>query len=328
MKKLPASIIFVIFLIVFIPYPATGQRVVEEIVAIVNEDIITLSEYKHQFDLAVQQLRAQQISSEDYAKAYKMIQQQLLDSMITDLLLLQQAKEKNINVKDHLKSIIENIKKENNLASDEDLKRALAQQGMPYELWVKQYEDMLLKQAVVFSEIEKSIVLSDSEIINYYKQNRAEFTVPTEYTLKAVYLSELNWRGEYLENRKIEISQRIERGDKIEDVAADLSDPPLHDLKGELGTLSESELDPDLREAVKKLSPGKISPWVKAKGGWYVLKLDDKKDSYVKTFEDARKEIEEKLYSERHAARTEEFIKKLRQRSYIKILKPDPYNDF
>lgn len=307
-----------------LPGPARGQRVVEEIVAIVNDEIITLSDYRREFEIAVQQLRSQQLSSEDYGKYYEAIKKQLLDSIITDMLLMQQAKEKNINVKEQLKTIVENIKKENNIQSDEDLRRALAQQGMSYEAWTKQYEDMLLKQAVIFSEIESKIALTDAEVIDYYKKNREEFRVPTEYKLRAVYLSELEWHGEQLENRKKQISDRLAAQESLADVAGELSDPPLREAKGDLGEVAETALDPELREPIKKLQVGEVSPWIKAKTGWYLIQLEDKKDSFVKPFEEAKAVIEEKIFAGRRQAKTEEYLKNLKARSYIKILNPNP----
>jgi len=307
-----------------LPGPARGQRVVEEIVAIVNDEIVTLSDYRREFEIAVQQLKSQQLSSQDYNKYYEAIKKQLLDSIITDMLLMQQAKEKNINVKEQLKTIVENIKKENNIQSDEDLKRALAQQGMSYEAWTKQYEEMLLKQAVIFSEIESKIALTDAEVIDYYKKNQEEFRVPTEYKLRAVYLSGLEWHGEALENRKKEISDRLAAKESLADVAGELSDPPLREAKGDLGEVAETALDPELREPIMKLKVGEVSPWIKAKTGWYLIQLEEKKDSFVKPFEQVKAAIEEKIFNSRRQAKTEEFLKSLKARSYIKILNPNP----
>ena len=316
--------VLVMAAVLLIGIQASAQRVVEEIVAIVNDEVITLSDYKGEFNLRLQQLKAQQLSSEDYDKNYQMVREQLLDTLIVDKLLLQQAKTSNINVTDQLKSVIENIKKENNLASDDDLRQALGQQGMDYEAWKKQYEQMLLKQAVVYTEVDRNIVLNDSEIIDYYKKNPEISTVPASYKLRAVYLSEENWKGDALTARMKEISDRIKQGLSLTDAAAELSDAPLKDAKGELGTLQETEMDPDLHEAVKKLPTGGISAWTKAKTGWYLLLVEEKKDSRRLTFEESRKAIEEKIFGERRQVKLEAFIKDIRVRNFVKVLIPNP----
>ena len=128
---------------------AGGQEVVEEIVALVNDDIITLSEYRAQFEMTVAQLRSAQLPPEQYDKQYAMIKKELLESMITEMLLLQKAKELGLNVGEQIKGMIQKIKEENNLASDADLRRAVEQQGMPYETWLRQYEEGMMRQGVL-----------------------------------------------------------------------------------------------------------------------------------------------------------------------------------
>ncbi|MEN6311979.1 MAG: SurA N-terminal domain-containing protein, partial [Acidobacteriota bacterium] len=216
---------------------SAAPQAVEEIVAIVNEDIITLSEYKQQFEGQIQQLKGQNLSQDAYNKQYDFLKKELLNTMITDLLLLQQAKEKNLNVNEELKNNIENIKKENNLTSDEDLRRAVQQTGMTYEQWVNQYRDFLLKQMIMMSEVYRSIVLDDSEVVRYYKQHPDEFTVPTEYKLHAVYLTAENRTPEALEALKAEIGAKLKAGADFAETAAALADPPMKEAKGDLGTL-------------------------------------------------------------------------------------------
>ena len=322
MKKM--SLFLVLATVLISAGNSAAQRVVEEIVAIVNDEVITLSEYKREFELSLQQLRAAELSPEEYDKNYRMLKEQLLESMITDKLLLQAAKAADININDQLKTVLDNIKKENNLSSDDDLRRALAQQGIGYEVWIKQYEQLLLKQAVIFTEVERSISMNDSEIIDYYKKHPDEFTVPNEYKLRAVYLSEDNWRGNDLETRKMEISDRIKDGLSLAEAAAEFSDPPLKEAKGELGTLLETDMDKELLQAVAGLEPGTLSSWVKVKTGWYLIQLEEKKNSYRRSFEDSRKDIEEKIYGEKRQKKMEEFLNNLKAKNFVKILKPDP----
>lgn len=92
-----------------------GQEVVDEIVAIVNDDVITLSQYKREYEMRVQDLRAQasraKAKDEDLDKALEQLKTGLMDLLITNLLVLQQAKEKNLNVADDVKKYIETLKK-------------------------------------------------------------------------------------------------------------------------------------------------------------------------------------------------------------------------
>jgi len=301
-----------------------GQEVVEEIVAVVNDDIITLSDYRSQFDLAVGQLRAAKMPLEDYDKQYATLKKELLTLMITELLLLQKARELNLNVADQVKAMIEKIKTDNNMTSDADLRRAVEQQGMPFETWLKQYEEGMLRQAVVYTEVERAIVLEDSEVVQYYKKNPAEFTTATEYKLHAVYFAAEGRTPEECETLKAAVDAKLKAGAAFADVAGELSDPPMKESKGDLGTFKAGELDKSLESAVEKLKTGDVGAWVNNKNGWYLINLVEKKDSFLRPFEDARKEVEEKIYNVKRAEKGDAYIKTLRERSYVRILKPEP----
>jgi peptidyl-prolyl cis-trans isomerase SurA len=303
---------------------AAAPQVVEEIVAVVNDDIITLSQYKQEYEIQIQQLKAQNLPAEEYDKQYRLLKSELLNAMITQTLVLQQAKEKNLNVAEELKNNIAAIKKENNFTSDEDLRRAIQQQGISYEQWLKQYEETLLKGMVMVSEVYRSIVLDESEVVQYYKQHPQEFTVPTEYKLRAIYLATEGRTPEALASLKAEIDGKLKAGGAFPDVAAALSDSPMKEAKGDLGTSKKGELDKTLEEAVDKLKAGDISPWVAAKNGSYLLKVEERRDTYLRTFDDSRAEVQEKLLAGKRQQKTEEYITALKDKSYIKILKANP----
>ena len=301
-----------------------GQEVVEEIVALVNDDIITLTEYREMFNLRLNEIKAAQLSSEDYDKAYAELKKGLLDYMITDLLLLQKAKELGLNVQEQMKSYLQNIMKENNIASEADLRRAVEQQGLSYEAFLKNYEEGMMRSGVIYTEVERSIVLEDAEIVQYYKKNPAEFTTPTEYKLNAIYLAAETHPGEAADPVKAAIEAKLKAGASFADTAAELSDPPMKEAKGDLGSFKEGELDRTLESAVEKLKAGETSAWVSTKNGWYLLQLAEKKPSALLPFDEARRQVEDKLYNEKRAVKSQEYIKTLRERSYVKILRPDP----
>jgi len=311
--------------LLFAAAPAvSGQEVVEEIVAVVNDDIITLSEFRMQYGLAESTLRAQQMPQEQFDQQSALLKREFLNSMITELLLLQKAKELGLNVQEQVKATIENLKKEYALASDADLRRAIEQQGTPYDVWIKQLEDNILRNGVLYTEVDRSIVLEDPEVVQYYKKNPAEFTTLTEYKLNAIYVAGDNRAAEEVEALKAAIDAKLKGGASFADTAAELSDPPLKDAKGDLGSFKAGELEAALEEPVGKLKAGETSPWVSNKNAWYLLQLVEKKDSFLRPFEDARREVEDKLFNGKRAVKTEAFIKTLREKSYVKIVNPDP----
>ena len=304
---------------------AFGQ-VVEEIVAIVNDDIITLSEFKEYHDSVYQMMRSQ-LQGEEFDAQYERARKDMLDTMITDLLLLQMAKKNQYNVGEEVKNYIEKLKRDNNIESDAQFRQALLQQGIPYEQFLKQIEENLLRQILVSQEVDRSIVVDETEGVNYYKLNEAEFIEPDEYKLRAIYLSVETRTAEELEARKTEIDDRVNSGQDFALLASTLGDSPLAENQGDLGFIKKGELDKALEEAVVNLKVGDLAPWVQAKNGWYRLKLEEKKDSRLKPYDEVKKDIWEKLFVQKKTKKLEEFLKDLRSKNYIKILKPNPLEE-
>jgi len=288
-------------------FSLVSADVVEEIVAIVNGEVITLSDYREQFNSTVQMLR-QQLSGESYFKEYERLRTNLLDIMITDLLLLQKAKEQGLNVKEQVKGTIAQIKTQNNIESDADLVRAMDAQGVNYDQWVKQLEENYLRQAVIYTEVDRTIVLDDAEIVKYYKQHQSEFVIPPEYRIKAIYLSSTNNTVSDLETKRAEISDKLKKGQSFEDLVQEYSEGPKEN-GGDLGFFKKGELDQAIEQGVEKLKIEEISDWIQAKNGWYLIKLEEKKESHQQTFDEARQDIENKLFNDIRAKKIEEYVK-------------------
>ncbi|MEW5899843.1 MAG: peptidyl-prolyl cis-trans isomerase [Acidobacteriota bacterium] len=324
MKKRTARLVFLSAFLAAAGLSA-GQ-VIEEIVAIVNDDVITLSQYRQYYDSVYRMYRAQ-FQGEEFEKQLAKVKPELLNKMITDLLLLQAAKQKQLNVNEWVKAYIENIKKENNIETDQQFRQALLQQGMDYEQFLKEVEENALQQAVIANEVERSIVVDESEVVNYYKLHQSEYIEPEEFKLRAVYLSTELRSPEELQAKKQEVEARVKAGAEFAAVAGELADSPLKENQGDLGYIPKGQLDKVLEQAVVKLKAGEVAAWVEGKNGWYLLKLEEKKESRLKPYDEVKEEIGKKLFGEKRDKKLTEFLKDLRAKNYVKILKPDPLGD-
>jgi len=303
-----------------------AQQVIEEIVAIVNDEAITLSAFRRDYEERLQAAQSQ-LKGEELDKAVALIKKNLLDEMITDMLLLQMARAQNFNVTDRVKMAVENIKKANNIDTDDDFKRALAQQGYEVDAWLKVMEERIMRDAVLSNEVGRKIVIDDAEIVDYYKKHQSEFVVPEEYQLQAVYLKIEGVDEAAIDTRKKEIDAKLKSGTAFPAVAESDSDEPLKEAKGDLGSFKKAELDKTLLAAVEKLTKGEVSSWVQTKNGWYLLRLADKKDSRLLPFDEARGPITEKVGGEKQAVEIQKFLTGVKKTNFIKILKPNPLDD-
>ncbi len=300
-----------------------GQEVVEEIVAIVNDDIITLSQYKAEHD-AVYRMLTEEYQGEAFERAYAQVKATLFDNIITSLLLLQEARKMDLQVEEELKMQLENVKKENNLGSDEELIRAIQQQGMTFEGFKKQLRERILREGIIYQQVMGSIVIDDAEIVNYHKLHPEEFTEVPEYKLRGIYISAELKSEEEVEAKKREISEKLASGEEFAALAGEYTEDSTKEKQGDMGRYKKGQLEKSLEQAVEKLKEGEVAPWLKVINGWYLLRLDEKKESRLKTFEESRDEIQRKLFNEKRENKTEEFLRDLREKSYIKILKPNP----
>jgi peptidyl-prolyl cis-trans isomerase SurA len=314
---------FFIGLILWLSLMASAQEVIEAIVAIVNDDYISLSEYKERHDLYYQILRSQ-LQGEEFDRQYKEIKKNLMDMMITDLLLLQEAQNMGLDVSAQVQEQIERFKEQNGFDSDDELIHALNQQGISFEDWRQDMEDNVLRQSVLFSEVGRSIVVDDSELVGYYNQNREQFRQPEEYTLKAIYVSSESRTKEEIEGIKKEIDAKIDAGEDMSVLASEYGEGPEKDVQGNLGSFKKGDLAPNLEQAVIGLEVGEISSWIQMPGGWYLLRLEERKESRIPAFEEIRETIEQTLYEEKNDVEVNKYLKELKKRSFIKILIPDP----
>jgi len=319
--------ILILFLVLFSISFLFGQDVVDAIVAIVNDDIITISDYMIEHDSIYNLLRSQ-FQGEEFTKQYEKQKEGLLESMITERLLLQEAVRQDIrstaDIDGQIRNTVDGIKKQYNIESDEQFKRLMAQQGMDYDTWIAQQEKNILQQALIFSEVGRSIAIDETDVVNYYDLHPEEFTTLPTYKLKGIYISSEDKSEQEAQAKMEEVNEKLAAGEDLESLAGQYSEGPEKESQGDIGTYKKGEMDKTLEQAVANLEEGSLSSWVKIPSGWFLLKLDEKTESRLRPFEEVKKDIENRLFMQEQQVKIQAYIKDLKKRSYIKILIPDP----
>ncbi len=304
-----------------------GQEVVDAIVAIVNDDIITISDYITEHDTIYELLRSQ-LQGEEFTKQYEAEKAGLMERLITERLLLQEAERLDIrstaDIDGQIKNIVDNIKKQYNIGSDEDFKRMMGQQGIDYDSWIVQQEKNILQQALIFSQVGRSIAIDETDVVNYYDLHPEEFTVLPTYKLRGIYISSEGKSEEEIQAKKEEIDGKIAAGEELEDLAGEYSEGPEKESQGDIGTYKKGDMDKNLERAVENLEERDLTSWIEIPTGWFLLKLEKKTESQLRAFEEVKKQIENQLFMQEQQVRIQDYIKDLKKRSFIKILIPDP----
>ncbi len=298
--------------------PAQTETV-ERIYAVVNDQIITYSEMKNS-ELQLTNMLRQQHEGEELTKEIEKMKSTLLDNLINQKLLLSKAKAKNYDLNYQVESVIKEIKTQNNIASDDELRRALTEQGIDYETWRLQISQGQMQQQLIYEEIGSKISIDNTEIMGYYREHLPQFTVPLTLTLDAIYI-QLSLEPAVLAERKAEIDLALEQGQAFSDVAEKFSQLPAEENKARLGTFKSGELDPVLEDQAKLLTTvGSVSTWIETQTGWYRLSLVERVEEHLKEYKDVRGMIENILKAEIQEEKLKTYIEDLKRSSYIRII--------
>jgi peptidyl-prolyl cis-trans isomerase SurA len=295
-----------------------AAETVEEIYAVVNDEVITGSELKKFASEMLRSLQSQ-LEGEKLAEATREMKKDLLNKFIEQKLLLSKIKEKNYNVDSDVEMIIQDIKKQYNFASDDDLKNALQAEGIEFGAWKEQWKERRKQERLVGDEVGSKINVDNQQIMEYYRKNPGQFTVLAEITLNCIFLKK-SADAPKPQEKMDQISAELKPG-LFEQAAKKYSELPDAANSIALGKFKKSELDKNLEEAALKLKKDEYSGWIETDNGWYIIQLADFSADRLQEVKDVREEIIRKLREELQQVKLKDYIEQLKKESYIKILK-------
>jgi peptidyl-prolyl cis-trans isomerase SurA len=294
------------------------SELIEKIYAVVNGELITYSELKSA-ELDFTRALAQQYEGEELAKQVEEMKKTLLERLIEQKLILSYALEKNYEVDGEVELIIKDVKKQNNLNTDEELRRALASQGISLEEWKKQLKENRIQGRFISEMIGSKINIDTAAIMEYYKKNIKDYTLPLKVTLNCIFLDKANYLGERLLKEKMAAVDGEIKTSSFAEAAKKYTELPGGEIL--LGEFKQGELDSTLEQAALKLKKEEISGWVETDTGWYILQLVKREEPQLVEYKNVRAEIENKLRMEEQNKKLDEYIEELKKESYIKIYK-------
>ena len=306
----------IVFLTINLGFAAA--EVVEEIYAVVNDEAITGTELK-KFEMEMVRSLQAELQGEKLEQALLEVKKELLNKFIEQKLLLSKIKEKNYNVDSDVETIIQEIKKQNNLASEDDLKNALQAEGIDFGAWKDQWRERRKQERLVWDEVGSKIKIDNPQIMEYYRKNTEQFTVPAEITLNCIYLKK-NDNGAKPQEKMNLIAAELKPG-LFEEIAKKHSELPEAANNIVLGKFKKGELDKNLEEAALKLKKNEYSDWIETGNGWYIIQLAEFSEARVQEIKAVREDIIQKLREEQQQVKLKDYVAQLKKESYIKILK-------
>ncbi len=286
----------------------SAAQVEDGIIAIVNSDLIMLSEMKR--ELAPERERIQKEYRGDVlARRLKTAEYMALTLMIERKLQLQEAKARGITVTDQeVQQTIRQMKQQGRTIDETN----------PADM--KSAREQLTLLRVIDREVRSGVMVADSDMKRYFQEHRDRFALSEEYTLSQILIKPRSPDDTADAREKVrEVMARLKQGESFEDLAMRFSDGPDASHGGRLGLVRQGELLPGIERTIANLVPGGISDMIETSEGFHIVRLEDKKPKQFRPYEEVRTEIQGLVFQQKSEDVYQAWLADLKNKAYIEI---------
>lgn len=299
-----------------------GGTVVDRIVAVVNQEVITYSEIEKRSRAAPQEIQA-----EDRLEKQKRTQEvfrKVLDRIIEEKLIEQEAKKSGIKVTPkEIEGAIDEVKQRNKI-NQEQLEEALAVEGLTLETFKKDLEKKILRNKFVHSIVKVEQKPGEKELTEFFLKNANQYRVKESYRpAHILFLVPQEATPEQIRGirkKSQRVLEKIKEGADFAEMAMEYSeDASTRKEGGDLGYFNKGELLPALERQAMKLQVGEVSDLVRTEFGFHILKLLDRKGGEPPPFEEIKERVQADYYENEFEKAYQQFLSKLKEKSVIEI---------
>ena len=311
--------------LLLLPVVSVSAKVIDRISAVVNDDIILLSELDRSFGPYLEKIKAYGYApdkeKEMIFKAREGVLKQLIDGKLID----QQIKNSHITISEkEIDNAIERIK-EANFYTAEDLNKALEQDGKTVEELRQNIREQILRKRLINFEVQSKIVITQDDIKAFYDSHKALYGGTKKVYLKNI-LMQVPVGADEAEKRVVyvqmeAIRKRIADGESFEELSMAFSQAPQASKGGDLGFFNIDVLAPKLQNAIDGLAAGDVTDILDTDLGYQIFLVQEIAREGAKSMEAASPEIEQKLFNEIVDKKFKAWLENLRNRSHIKIIR-------
>ena len=306
--------------------PESGA-IVEEIIARVNNEIITRSEYEKSLAQTEEETRQDcqgKCTPEQLQSELEGRKKNALRDLIDQSLLAQRGKDLGISVETEVIKQLDQIRIQNKLKDMDELEKAVTSQGLNWEDFKNNIRNRILTQKVVSQEVGSHISIGESDARKYYDAHKTEFVRPEQVALREIIVNTEGKKDNELPDlkKKAETAlKRVKDGEDFGEIAKRLSDGTTKDQGGYIGTFKRGELAKQLEEVVFKMKHNDLTDVIETKQGYLIFQVLEHYDEGEQGFEKVKNEIMDHLYNEKLEPAVREYLKTLREQSYV-VIKP------
>ena len=305
-----------IFATAFLAPAARAAHVVERIIARVNGEIIT----QRQFEKKKADLRAdlaQQYSGPELDARVNDESKHLLRNLIDQSLMVQKAKDEDINVDTDLIKKLDQMRQQVKQPTIEDLQKAAEETGINWEDFKEQIRRQLLMQEVISRNVGSRVVVSREEMRKYYEQHKEDFKSEGMVHLAEILISNTKYKPEEAEARAKAAVAELKGGAKFSAIVKKYSDDSNAEQGGDIGLQKMGVAAPVINAAISKLDINENTDAIPIKSGYLILRLLERFSPGIPKFEEVESRVNEALYGQRMEPKMREYLTQLRKDSYI-----------
>ena len=306
--------LFMIILSVFVCSSVSFAATVDRILATVNNDIVTLADYKQFIKIA----------GDINIVSGETIDNMILRQLIEEKIVVHEARKRGLDVSDEeVEEDIEYFTDMNGLTMDE-LQTKLQEDGIDFYDYQRTVRDKILFSKLVDIDINSKIIIRDQEIEEFYSLHQEKYICSSEKVeLKAVFLAQREDASVTeitdLKRRALHIEGLLTDGNSFDQIVYEYSDEPVKSRGGVLGTFERDALIPALNDVAFSLKENEISGPVWVSEGIYILKLVNRTEKQYKPFEDVKDEIYQQLFDQKRHSMFKEWVKTLWEQASVTI---------
>lgn len=288
--------------------PVLAAHLHDRIVAVVNTEVITLSELEEEVGDVKAQTR-QRYSGAELAQRLRQIDYMGLNRMIERKLQVQIAKRRGIKVtEEEVKDAIVRLRRLGETPDEND----------PKELAM--IRDQLTALHLINQQVRSSLLVSDVEILRFYQQHRDRFMLPPEVRISQILIA-LDPGRELLAVREKaqEVYALVKKGERFEELAAKYSDGPEGRRGGNLGYIRQGDMLPQIQKAIEQAPLGSVTEPIASSIGMHIIRVDDRKPSDFRPFEEVKEDVRNLVFQLKSEEAYIVWIKEQKDKNYIEI---------
>ncbi|MGD9320824.1 MAG: SurA N-terminal domain-containing protein [Desulfobacteraceae bacterium] len=318
----PIGLFFLVALVFLFGPDRVSAEILNRVVAIVNDDVITLYELNQRIR-AMTGRPAEELRDKDEER-YLEARRKVLQFMIDEKCAQEKIREMGIKIPpEQIDARIEAIK-ERNRWTHEDLLAMLKQEKITNEEFREKIKTDLERAELINYQVKSKIIIREEQITQYYEEHKKDFSSEEIVHLAGIFLIQRNPKDEE-ESRRLkakgeDILARLNNGEDFAELTKKFSQGPGADEGGDLGTFKADQLEPELRKAVAGLEEGGFTELIIKANGIQILKLIKRQEAEARLFEEVKETIYATLYQEEVNRRYEAWIQELRKETYTKII--------